>query len=226
MKKIIFLTFLTLTNFIRCSSASSDDENLQIENNSDKKTSGNSYEELVADYQDPSLPHPHFANAETTRKMLMTEGTPKTDELETCLKEMVAVGNQATTKQNMKNAVNQILTQVEENIKTYHWCFYRNISLLDWKLENDLTLYLDDKAKIFYDTMKYSWILAFSLERVSENPIYFNYLRLRYIEISKEHFARKVEIINDPFGSISQTTKVNGESKKPAREFEEDDDEE
>ena len=96
---------------------------------------------------------------------------------------------------------------------------------LDEKLRNDaLGVLLEDRSLTFSKEMKSLWILALALDKATGSKKYFAYLRTRYLDLSKDFFARDLEIFAPPMGTKKKRQEnKNSQRKKPAGEVDLDD---
>ncbi len=146
-------------------------------------------------------PHPRFASSHATKRLILTFQKPKEEKLNLCVKDFRASADTAGNADAMVQTMKLMKAAVSKNIEFYHWCFYHFMTALDWKLEEDsLGLQLQDKMTIFIKNMKGLWLLARSLDEAVKSKIYFEYIKVRYLELSQTHFGRNLEVISPPLG--------------------------
>jgi hypothetical protein len=159
-----------------------------------------------------SLPHPSSPTAWNTRALIMTTPHPPEARLITCHNEMLAIAKNALSDEAMVWALERVSTEISANVGLYHWCFYNSMMLLDNKLLNDgMGLLLDQKAKNFALSFRALWILALSLEEVRRDPArpYFEFLKVRYLELSRDYFGRELNVVGRPFGEELKRRQMN-----------------
>ncbi len=152
-------------------------------------------------YDSRKNPHPRFASSHATKRLILTFQKPKEEKLNLCVKDFRAAADTAGNADAMVQTMKLMKAAVSKNIEFYHWCFYHFMTALDWKLEEDsLGLQLQDKMTIFIKNMKGLWLLARSLDEAVKSKIYFEYIKVRYLELSQAHFGRTLEVISPPLG--------------------------
>jgi hypothetical protein len=144
-------------------------------------------------YQIKTLPHPKKPNKLSLSHFLVQSTLPDQEKIHECLAKLDAVSRDHYTEQDVFLALERILEEVttEEALVTYHFCYYQFLEHLQHKLL-EVQLTLDQKSKIFLETMKQLWILGATLERRTQNKVYLDYLREYYISLQKEFFGTEV----------------------------------
>jgi hypothetical protein len=142
-----------------------------------------------------SLVHPKEANAWFTRRLLMTVAQPSATKINECKENTEGATKDATNLRGLNEVAESLQATVEKRLNIYHWCFYQMMADLDQKLENDSSL-MQDKANLFFGRMPALWAIAQSLDQATESPVYMNYLRTRYTDISQNMFGRRLEIVD------------------------------
>lgn len=136
--------------------------------------------------------------------MVMTSPHPPEAKLTTCHNEVIAIAKNATSNETLLWALDRVAEEIAANVELYHWCFYNSMVLLDNKLQNDgMGILLDQQAKNFTVAVRGLWILAFALEKIRHEPNkpYFECLRSRYLELSRDYFGRDLNVVGPPFGN-------------------------
>jgi hypothetical protein len=146
-------------------------------------------------------PHPHAASSSATRRLILSFRKPKDEKLNICVREFRAIADSSLNAESLSQATRLMTAAVKRNLKFYHWCFYYFVSALDWKLDEDsLGLQLQDRMTIFTKNTKALWVLGGALDGANETKIYFEYLRIRYLEMSTKHFGRSLDVVSPPLG--------------------------
>lgn len=169
------------------------------------------------------MPHPKEATAWDTRKLLLTNKLPPTDQLNNCQEELRALSSETGSQEDMIRLENNIRSAAIRNPNVYHWCFYRLVTLIDSSLEKDEGVMPREKMPRFFARMKGLWALARVLDKIYGTKLYFSYIRVRYMQISRDFFGRPLEVITAPLGE-SNSNRPKPQKKKDAGEFQEDDD--
>ncbi len=152
----------------------------------------------------PTL-HPKDLKPWSLKSLLMTEKKPEEVRLVECRKEMLAISKSLINTADLLSSQGKIFPEINQNQKLYHWCFYYGMMIVDSKLKSDaLGTTLSQKIHNFHQEMKALWILATTLSKATNDPQYFNYLRQRYIKISEDHFARRLNIGQEALGETSR----------------------
>lgn len=165
------------------------------------------------------LPHPRQANAfETNRMVMIATDRPSDEDLGVCAADLGAMGRTSQNGDSLVQSRDLLASAVSKNPKYYHWCFYRYMVSLDQSLEGAMkSIPFEKRYQEFLASMKTMWILARALDKTRSNSMYFSYLRTRYLQLSKYHFARKLEVITGPLGD--KRPAYNLSPGKPAAEF-------
>ena len=172
-------------------------------------------EGTISDDSSTDLPHPASPTAWNTKSHLMSHPRPPQEKLDNCMGEMEQLATEVKNPRALIQSTKKIAVEVRRFKFLYHWCFYNMIVVLDNKLLNDgLGLLLDERTKNFQNTMKTLWMLARSLDSGNQDKPYFRYLRLRYIQLSRDFFGRHLEF----YGKDMKHNKV----KKSSGEFEDE----
>lgn len=152
----------------------------------------------------------------------MNSELPEQSKLDECRKEIEALGEYATSQDALILATQKFRAMVADDLELYHWCFYYSMVVLDNKLENDgLGIYWEQKNQKFAEHMKSLWILALSLDQILKTKSYFTFLQRRYIQISRDYFAKDLDAVSSPLGGNLEPPKKKG---KAAYSFDEVDD--
>lgn len=159
---------------------------------------------------------PETANARDTRLLLVTSTLPAQDRLQSCQNEMKALAQNIRNLEDLILQKKRILYEIGQNSNLYHWCFFKLVTVLDNKLQNDdLGIRLEVRYQNFNLYMKALWILAAALNDTLSTRRYLVYLRTRYIQISRDFFGRQIDVIRAPLGDRGQN---QGIPKKPQGE--------
>ena len=167
------------------------------------------------------LSHPKQPSAWNTKMLVIMNPMPSKSQLEICRGQFAALGKLATSPDALRSAETQAINTVEQNLVLYHWCFYHTMNLLDEKLSNDqMEVNYSLKYSNFLATMKSLWILARAMDRSSKTKAYFTYLRRRYVDLSRQHFVRNVDVLGLPLGNFQKvySKPKSGSQNKPAGE--------
>lgn len=169
------------------------------------------------------LVHPKKPTAfETNRMVLITTKRPSDEELAVCATDVAAIGRASLNGDSLVKSKDVLGVAVSKNPTFYHWCFYRYMNSVDQQLSGAWKNFQFEKRyNEFLGSMKTLWILARALDRQQKvRGRYFKYLRKRYVEISKVHFARKLQVIAPPLGDKRPPIRFV-QPGKPASEFQE-----
>lgn len=162
----------------------------------------------VEEEKTTNLPHPKRPNAHVTKFMVMTASLPPQEKLDKCRQEILTLSASALNPEMMAATEKKVAEIVSQALTLYHWCFYESMVVLDDKLENDgLGVRLEEMTLAFSKNMKALWILALALDEVTSSHRYFDYLRVRYVQLSRDYFARDTVIIAPPFGFSGKNLK-------------------
>ncbi|NRA67341.1 MAG: hypothetical protein HRU19_22850 [Pseudobacteriovorax sp.] len=146
-------------------------------------------------------PHPKDLEAWTLKSMLMTEEKPSNEDMVECRNELLSVGNSVINAADLLNAQEQLLAEVKQSWRRYHWCFYYSVMLIDSKLKSDaLGKTLNSRLSNYHKEMKTLWIMASTLSKATSDEAYFQYLRKHYISTSEKYFARRLNITGKALG--------------------------
>lgn len=147
------------------------------------------------------LLHPKKPDKLITKFIVMTAQTPPRQDMEECRQDMRTLADNAINPEMMLMTTQKVADVVRNSRPYYHWCFYYSMVVIDNQLEEDgFGVLLEQQSLNFSKAMKAQWILAVALDQASGSQRYFNYLRTRYQQISREYFAREVIIVAPPFG--------------------------
>lgn len=147
------------------------------------------------------LLHPKKPDKLITKFIVMTAHTPPRKDMEECRQDMRTLADNAINPEMMLSTTQKVADVVRNSRPYYHWCFYYSMVVIDNQLEEDgFGVLLEEQSLNFSKAMKAQWILAVALDQASGSQRYFNYLRTRYQQISREYFAREVIIVAPPFG--------------------------
>lgn len=147
-----------------------------------------------------SLRHPQEATAWHTRVLVTTTEPPPSAKVSACIEELRAIALDASNQDAMIEAEGTLTKVVAKDPALYHFCFYQMAMLLDERLDGRASLF-EDLAPAFFDGMRGLWIFARSLDRHSGGTRYFDYLKKRYVQISKEVFGRELQFVAPPLGA-------------------------
>jgi hypothetical protein len=148
---------------------------------------------------------PDFATSQSTQQLLMEHPMPPT-QVATCWKQIQADQGGIVDERDLLHAKRIFGSKVQEKRALYHWCFYYMTEDLGDRLRVD-ALSFQKKVELFYDSMKTLWVLARTLDAAAwqaapkgetDKQRYFEYLRMRYMEISKESLGREVKEVAHP----------------------------
>lgn len=169
-----------------------------------------------ADGKAGTLPHPEKATAWATRNLIATHPQPSNEKVAQCMDDLAKIAADAGNPQDMLQAQVQAANLAAADVGLYHYCFYQLMVRLDERLERGGPL-MADVATVFFDTMRALWILARGLDVATGRERYFPYLRERYVQLSKQHFGRDVEVVGPPMGIIRPGDQYPSQVKgKPA----------
>ncbi|TWW09652.1 hypothetical protein E3A20_12230 [Planctomyces bekefii] len=111
--------------------------------------------------------------------------------------ELSARNAESSNQDELLQAPQGLGSLVSQDLQTFHFCFFQIVNKLDERLAIGGPL-MSEVASIYFETMKGLWILARSLDQVTGSNRYFSYLRVRYVQISKEIFGRDIEVVAPP----------------------------
>lgn len=169
-------------------------------------------EEALTDgefYEGPKLTHPTKPTAYATRILLTTSNLPPASDLAKCADEMKAVAKAATNNDLLVQSQMSLMNAVSASPTLYHYCFYTMMMELDQKLEEGGPI-MTDLADQFFAGFRALWILSRTLDAYTGSGLYFEYLRKRYVQISKDYFGRNLEQYRYPL-----TNDLGGEMVAP-----------
>ncbi len=147
------------------------------------------------------LLHPQEASAWATRVLVMTTPQPPAARVSGCLEQLRALAHEAADQQAMMLAEEQLAKILVKDPQLYHFCFYQMAVALDERLNARASLF-DDLAPAFFDSMRGLWIFARALDRGGGGTRYFDYLKRRYVQISKTVFGRELEFVAPPMRAV------------------------
>ena len=145
--------------------------------------------------------HPLSTYPFSTQRLLMYAKIPDDSRLKACDEEFTKLGESVRSREGMLSAQAATSGAVQQNPTFYHWCFYNTIGRINQDLENsERVSSISNLATRFTFSMKGLWVLARSLEDATGEDRYFKFLRTRYIEVSEQYFARRLNILKGPLG--------------------------
>jgi hypothetical protein len=150
------------------------------------------------DEDEGGLKHPQKANAWATRVLISTSTDQPQEKIAECMEQIGAIARDAGNQDDMQRAIVQTRTLVSQNLPLYHQCYYQIAARLDDRLAQGGVL-VTTMASQFFETMKAMWIMARALDAAAGGRRYFNYLKGRYIQISRDVFGRNVSPVALPF---------------------------
>ena len=158
--------------------------------------------------------------------LIMTNPMPAKDKLDTCRSQILSITESALNAASMVTAQKNTYFEIRQDQDLYHWCFFNAVFLLDEKLTYDnMKMSYEVKNRHFLTEMKMLWVLARALDELADSKDYFFYIRKRYVGMSREYFARDVDVLVPPFGRYYKAYEKpipKVDEKKPAASFEED----
>ena len=116
---------------------------------------------------------------------------------------------------SMATRSRKVMSLASADTELYHFCFYQLMVRLDDRLAVGGPL-MTEVATNFIDGMKALWILAGGLDALSGQQHYFDYLRARYVQISKDVFGRDVVVVGPPMGGVIDPAFMTKAMAKPA----------
>lgn len=147
------------------------------------------------------LPHPRKATAWDTRVLISTTPQPPAAKVRGCIDEMRTAASEAQDQQAMLAAETQLAPIVAKDPQLFHYCFFQMAVALDDRLARQTALF-DDLAPEFLAGMRSLWIFARAMDQGSGRTRYFDYLKGRYVQISKELFGRELTPVAPPMRSV------------------------
>lgn len=161
-------------------------------------------------------PHPKRPTEWATRKLLMLYDLPPGEKLKGCKQDAMAIADESRNQEDLIEARDQMQLLLDKDPVFYHWCFYTFMTLVDQKMEAPGSR-LDDRARDFIDSMRALWIVGTALDDHYETDRYFNYLRARYVAMSRDYFGRSLEVFKEGLRSQGPSPiKKNKKLAKPA----------
>jgi hypothetical protein len=148
-------------------------------------------------YEDIKLPHPTKATAYATRVLITTARLPPASDLAKCTDEIRAIAKLSANKDLLAQAQMSLMNTIASNPTLYHYCFYNMMLELDQKLDEGGPM-MTELADQFFGGFRALWILGRTLDASSGTGEYFDYLRKRYVQISKDYFGRNLERFRVP----------------------------
>jgi len=161
---------------------------------------------------DDEHPQPRSTSAWDTRKLLMANrATINHEAVQTCRDSLTALTTNAESQEDMLRAVETVLPLVARDSGTWHWCFFHLVVTLDERMERGGSLF-EELAPAFFDTMRKLWVLSVALDKHDEGNTYFKFMRRRYIDMSRDWFGRRVDVVGPPMKGFTGS----GPDNKPA----------
>lgn len=186
--KYLSLISLTLVFSLSCTTTAK-------KNNDDSELNDEDLGE-GSDVMDPEYPHPTQVSASSTKQLLITHDQPSAQDLDACRANLLSSANATTSVPALAAATENFDMLISESPSKYHWCFYQILSQLDDSLAST-TLELTQKYQTFVNEVKILFILAQALDAKISPPVYCQYLKLRYVDISRNYFGRRLSVIQN-----------------------------
>jgi hypothetical protein len=161
------------------------------------------------------LPHPRKPTAFATRVLISISDLPPAGNLLACSEEITAISKQATSQEQLLKAQMAVSQMVTNNQSLYHFCYYNMMAELDQKLSVGGPV-MTEMASTFFTSFRTLWILSRALDTSTGKSVYFDYLRKRYVQISKDYFGRDVEIYAPAFREGIPGNRLSPMMGKPA----------
>lgn len=188
-QKLSLIILLTALLPISCNTSAKKSSEASELNDEDMSDDGN-------DVMDPEFPHPAQVSASSTKQLLITHEQPNAQSLDACRANLQSTANSVFSVPALSDATEKFNSLITESPSLYHWCFYQMLSQLDEKLAGP-DLELTKKYQTFVSEIKFLFILAQALDTNVSPPIYCQYLKLRYIDISKMYFGRRLSVVQN-----------------------------
>lgn len=162
--------------------------------------------------------HPKEATAWATQVLLLAHRQPDPKLVSNCFDQAEALVADAGNEEALLAAKQLLIDNVRREQTVFHWCFYQMMHELDQNLRRHEIDFRGLGAS-FLEGMKKLWLLAEALDETTEHQQYFEYLRERYIQISKDVFGRSVGVIGSPLnGRMGPPRLPDPDKAKPAQE--------
>lgn len=153
---------------------------------------------------DRQAPHPEAATAWDTEVLIIRGEELKSLPCQVDFEDKIGTPVSEDDLVDSANTVAFNLLEFNALHVSYHWCFYSRVAKLDsYLIEDNHTL--DEKVARVMKTMMFLWPLAKGLDhylmkmRYKYPPhMYFDYLRIRYVQIMHDYFGRDVEVMSLP----------------------------
>lgn len=163
----------------------------------------------VVNEEQTGLPHPKNSTAWAVQALLAASQLPPASILQECRDRILSIGKEASNEGSLMQSARSLEALTMAAPERFHWCFYASVVELDANLER-IGVSQDQRAEMFFVHMQGLWPLAMALDRHFKVTTYFSYLRSRYLQISKDYFARDLDVFGNP---------IIQESEKPAGRF-------
>ncbi len=135
-----------------------------------------------------SLHHPKKQDANATFILISTQ-KPDAVKVQDCKKKLTQSVPKALSLKELQSASENVLIDVQFNLKNYHWCFYQMMVDVDLDLAQSKKSF-EELGDIFILAMQKMYIIAHALNKVLGVNTYTDYLKVRYMQISQQKFGR------------------------------------
>lgn len=160
------------------------------------------------------LTHPRYATREETRFYLLSnlEGLDE-EKLNTCRMNLDRLSSISVSRDDFLANRQRLIEEIRSSVKFYHYCFYFTIMKLEEELYQDkLGNNLEETHLLFYKKIRGLMLLSVSIGNILGTNKYFDFLRIRYVDLSYLFFGRKLQILD----GLEGEPEVKG---KPAKEL-------
>lgn len=140
--------------------------------------------------------HPKHPRGWDTHVLIMDHKEEIKVTIDSCNEKLTSINLFDIDKNDIDQQVNHFVKIIEKSPLDYHWCFYLLHLELDKQIE-DQNKTIHDKSLIFQKETSRLFFLAKGLDAFGKNnqTTYVDYLRERYISLSKNVFGRRLDFI-------------------------------
>lgn len=177
------------------------DNNVNANNAAEKNGNAKTPPVPKGPFDDKPMTHPLAPTYWRTRELLINSGITDYAPLTKCHDDVAKLAEKSLNQAALLSAMGFLYETMKQHPSLYHWCFYYSMMQIDLRLDSDLiNRSYFEKYNYYIKEMKVMWILARALDHATQSKKYFGFLRRRYIEISKEHFGKQLDVMDAPLG--------------------------
>ena len=140
------------------------------------------------------LSHPETPDAFGTQALILASEQPQPEQIDRCKVYLTSLAGVIDDDASLLSSKEKLSQDISKEIPTYHWCYYQMVRNLDVDMTSSQFSF-DQKGEKFFVGMKILWLLAKSLEEVTQDFRYFNYLKERYVQLNHDIFGRSMSSV-------------------------------